>query len=267
MAELNNDAMIMIHNVNNTIFLNLLHWGDVSWPGLLVVSISLGHLTVESRIGQSGVNINTPELCLQNQVAAIASWAAVNLQQHPLSRPIHQIGKKRNDAFFDVAVDSSFVIHPFSFISIVAGKILSSSTPNCLHDMHQKINSDPLPFCLSHTSWELPVRQHAFPQCVATKKPSAHQLGLGNRPIRQQKVHHHFAPIKQNLRLVDVDDLPKHCLIGNQLVTSNSNGGGGGGGSGCTGEATAWPSLPPPLSAGGAEIYCAASLSSAWLAA
>jgi hypothetical protein len=239
MAQLNNDAMIMIHNVNNTVFLRLLHWGDVCWPGLLVISISLGHLPAESQVGQYGVNINNPELCLQNQVAAVASRTAVNLQQHPLSRPIRQIGKKRNNAIFDVAVNSLFVLHPFLFIPILAGKSLSSSKPNRPRDMHQKINSDPLPFCLSHTRWELPVRRHAFPQRIATKNPSARQRRLGNRPIRQWEVCPHFAPIKQNLRLVDVDDLPKHCLIGNQLVNSDSNGGGRGGSSGCPGEATA----------------------------
>jgi hypothetical protein len=37
----------MIHNVNNTIFLRLLHWGDVCWLGLLVVGVGLGHLPAE----------------------------------------------------------------------------------------------------------------------------------------------------------------------------------------------------------------------------
>jgi hypothetical protein len=104
MPQQNNDAMIMIHNVNDTIFLRLLHWGDVCWLSLLVVSISLGHLPAESRVGQSGVNVNNPKLCLQNQVAAMASQTAVDLLQHPHSRPVHQIGKKRKDTIFDVAV-------------------------------------------------------------------------------------------------------------------------------------------------------------------
>ncbi len=105
--------------------------------------------------------------------------------------------------------------------------------------MRQKINLDPLPFHLSHTHRELPVRRHAFPRRVATENPSARQRQLGNRPIRQGEVHPCFAPIKQNLHLVDIDDLLKHRLVKNQLINSDINGGGGGSGGGCTGEATA----------------------------
>jgi hypothetical protein len=49
MASLINDMMIMIHTVNNTIFLRLIHWGDVCWLGLLVVRVGLGHLPPESQ--------------------------------------------------------------------------------------------------------------------------------------------------------------------------------------------------------------------------
>ncbi len=150
--------------------------------------------------------------------------------------------KGRNDAIFNVVV-KLIVCHPSLLIHSNRCRkdplLLKTKPPTRASDVHQKMNLDPLPFPLSHTCWELPVQWHAFTHCVATKNPSAPQQGLGNGPIYQREVCPCFAPIKQNLCLVDVDDLPKHCLVKNQLVNSNSNGGGAGGGSGCTGQATA----------------------------
>jgi hypothetical protein len=108
--------------------------------------------------------------------------------------------------------------------------LLKTEPPARTSDMPQKINSNPLHFRLSRTHRELPVRWHAFPCRIATKNLSACQQQLGNQLISQWKVCPSFAPIKQNLCLVKVDDLPKHPLVKNQLVNSDSNGNSSGGG-------------------------------------
>jgi hypothetical protein len=97
----------------------------------------------------------------------------------------HQIRKKRNDAIFDVAVQV-IVCHPSLLVHPNRRRkdplLFKTKPPVHALDMHQKINLDPLSFCISCTRRELPVRWHAFRHRVATntKNPSACQQQLGN---------------------------------------------------------------------------------------
>ncbi len=270
----------MIHK-SSTIFLHWLHWGDVYWLGLLVISIgciNLCHHPAEGRSllgwhllvrqlnvplllrlqppihGIANVNgwwtfgfsrhflVNGAPLtwchdfrfnvtlikCLINGIAARNSWQGTdstvdNESECQLAQCHCHAGikkcscnpfqvvmttfllpnrEKRNDAIFDVAVEliichPSLLVHPNR-----CGKdpfLLKTKPPAHALDMRQKINSDSLPFHLSRTRWELPVRRHAFRRCVATKNPSAHQQRLGKQPVCQLEGHPHFASIKKKI--------------------------------------------------------------------
>ncbi len=89
---------------------------------------SLGYR--DSRVGQAGVNVNTPEPTLVEQVLPISIPAAVNLEQDTLPWRVLKVGEEGNNAIVNIALKLLIVHAPFPFIPTVHNHPLYSSHPN-----------------------------------------------------------------------------------------------------------------------------------------
>jgi hypothetical protein len=67
-------------------------------------------------VGQAGVDVNTPELTLVEQVLPVMTGAIVDLEKDALPWPVLKVGEEGNDAIVDIALKVLVVHAPFLII-------------------------------------------------------------------------------------------------------------------------------------------------------
>jgi hypothetical protein len=101
------------------------------------------------RVGQAGLNVNTPEPTLVQQVPPILTTAAVNLEQDTPPWRVLKVGEEGNDAIVNIAlklliVHAPFLIHPNGARPFPL--LLTSKPAMCVEHVVQELDAKPLPF-------------------------------------------------------------------------------------------------------------------------
>jgi hypothetical protein len=126
----------------------------VPWNNILeqtVVDVCL--LLHRGRVGQAGLDVNTHESTLFEQVLPIATTATINLEQDTLPWCVLKVGEEGNNAIVNIAlkllvVNASFLIHPNGAWPFPL--LLTSKPATCVQHVVQKLEAKPLPFFCCH---------------------------------------------------------------------------------------------------------------------
>jgi hypothetical protein len=108
------------------------------------------------RVGNAGVNVNTPKPTLVEQVPPIATTAAVNLEKDPLPWHVLKVGGEGNNAIVNIVlkilvVHAPFPIHPNGARPFPL--LLPSKPATFLEHVAQELEAKPLPFFCRCTQW------------------------------------------------------------------------------------------------------------------
>jgi hypothetical protein len=104
---------------------------------------------IDGRVGQAGLNVNTPKPTLVEQVPPISTTAAVNLEQDTLPWCVLKVGEEGNDAIVNIALKLLVVHAPFPIHHNGARPfplLLTSKPTTCVEHVMQELEAKPLFF-------------------------------------------------------------------------------------------------------------------------
>jgi hypothetical protein len=113
------------------------------------IEVDVHLLLHRGRVGQAGVNVNTPKPTLVEKVPPISTSATVNLEQNAFPWHVLKVGDEGNDAIVNIAlklliVHAPFLIHPNGARPFPL--LLTSEPATCVEHVAQELEAKPLPF-------------------------------------------------------------------------------------------------------------------------